>query len=162
MTDCPCCSGKTYDECCGPIISGKSEAATPEALMRSRYSAYVQDEMGHLRASMHPDTQEEFDEKGAHKWATSAQWQKLEIVNTKDESGELGFVEFIAGYEQDGEPHRHHELAQFDKVGGRWYYTDGKVMGPATFVRPAPKVGRNELCPCGSGKKHKKCCLGKD
>lgn len=25
-----------------------------------------------------------------------------------------------------------------------------------------PTVGRNELCPCGSGKKYKKCCLGKD
>lgn len=28
-----------------------------------------------------------------------------------------------------------------------------------TFVRGAPKVGRNDPCPCGSGKKHKKCCL---
>jgi preprotein translocase subunit SecA len=29
-----------------------------------------------------------------------------------------------------------------------------------TFVRTSPKVGRNDPCPCGSGKKHKKCCLG--
>ena len=28
------------------------------------------------------------------------------------------------------------------------------------FRRDAPKVGRNDPCPCGSGKKHKKCCLG--
>jgi uncharacterized protein len=27
------------------------------------------------------------------------------------------------------------------------------------YVRTAPKVGRNDPCPCGSGKKHKKCCL---
>ncbi|MDB5220756.1 MAG: YecA family protein [Myxococcaceae bacterium] len=26
-------------------------------------------------------------------------------------------------------------------------------------VNTTPKVGRNEPCPCGSGKKHKKCCL---
>ena len=30
-----------------------------------------------------------------------------------------------------------------------------------TMVRDAPKIGRNESCPCGSGKKYKKCC-GKD
>lgn len=29
------------------------------------------------------------------------------------------------------------------------------------YVRPEPKVGRNDPCPCGSGKKYKKCCLGK-
>jgi uncharacterized protein len=29
---------------------------------------------------------------------------------------------------------------------------------PETYVRPEPKVGRNEPCPCGSGKKYKKCC----
>jgi len=32
-------------------------------------------------------------------------------------------------------------------------------QGAATFKRETPKVGRNELCPCGSGKKYKKCCL---
>ena len=30
---------------------------------------------------------------------------------------------------------------------------------PETYVRPEPKVGRNDPCPCGSGKKYKKCCL---
>ncbi|MEZ4653931.1 MAG: SEC-C metal-binding domain-containing protein [Candidatus Eisenbacteria bacterium] len=28
---------------------------------------------------------------------------------------------------------------------------------PQTFVRDQPKVGRNDPCPCGSGKKFKKC-----
>ena len=32
----------------------------------------------------------------------------------------------------------------------------------ATYVRQAPKVGRNDPCPCGSGKKYKKCCLGRE
>jgi uncharacterized protein YecA (UPF0149 family) len=32
--------------------------------------------------------------------------------------------------------------------------------GPATPIRrESAKVGRNDPCPCGSGKKHKKCCL---
>jgi len=32
--------------------------------------------------------------------------------------------------------------------------------GPGTLERTAPKVGRNDPCPCGSGKKFKKCCGG--
>ena len=28
-----------------------------------------------------------------------------------------------------------------------------------SHVRQAPKVGRNDPCPCGSGRKYKKCCL---
>jgi uncharacterized protein YecA (UPF0149 family) len=34
----------------------------------------------------------------------------------------------------------------------------GKIV---PFKRVAPKVGRNDPCPCGSGKKYKKCCLNK-
>jgi uncharacterized protein len=32
-------------------------------------------------------------------------------------------------------------------------------VGDGPYVRTAPKVGRNDPCPCGSGKKHKTCCL---
>ena len=38
---CPCGSGRTFDECCGPFLSGAAAALTPEALMRSRYTAYA-------------------------------------------------------------------------------------------------------------------------
>jgi preprotein translocase subunit SecA len=34
----------------------------------------------------------------------------------------------------------------------------GEAAKPKTIVREAPKVGRNDPCPCGSGKKYKKCC----
>jgi hypothetical protein len=33
---------------------------------------------------------------------------------------------------------------------------------PAPHVRAGPKIGRNDPCPCGSGKKYKKCCLLKE
>ena len=33
---------------------------------------------------------------------------------------------------------------------------------PETFRREQPKVGRNDPCPCGSGKKYKNCCMKKD
>jgi hypothetical protein len=32
---------------------------------------------------------------------------------------------------------------------------------PSAGIRRGPKTGRNDPCPCGSGKKYKKCCLGK-
>ncbi len=38
-----------------------------------------------------------------------------------------------------------------------------RPIEPPPEVAPTPplKVGRNDLCPCGSGRKFKKCCLGK-
>ena len=33
---------------------------------------------------------------------------------------------------------------------------------PETFRREQPKIGRNDPCPCGSGKKYKNCCMNKD
>ncbi len=36
---------------------------------------------------------------------------------------------------------------------------DDAAYEPVPFVRESPKVGRNDPCPCGSGKKYKKCCM---
>jgi uncharacterized protein len=38
------------------------------------------------------------------------------------------------------------------------YWQPLRKSSVATFKREAPKVGRNDDCPCGSGKKFKKCC----
>jgi hypothetical protein len=35
---------------------------------------------------------------------------------------------------------------------------EGAPIIPVTFQRETPKVGPNDPCPCGSGKKYKKCC----
>ena len=70
-----------------------------------------------------------------------------------------GEVDFIANYSIQGIPQKHRELAKFAKeADNNWYYLDGEVEGHVTFKRETPKVGRNEPCPCGSGKKFKKCC----
>ena len=39
--------------------------------------------------------------------------------------------------------------------------SESRQYKESLVMRTAPKVGRNDPCPCGSGKKHKKCCLGK-
>ena len=50
------------------------------------------------------------------------------------------------------------ERAEFEKLDGEWRFIDGHIFGPAPVKREEPKIGRNDPCPCGSGKKFKKCC----
>ncbi len=68
-------------------------------------------------------------------------------------------VEFRAGYQASGGTVVHHEVARFEKEDGAWYYLDGDMVSPQP-VR-VEKIGRNAPCPCGSGKKYKKCCYVK-
>ncbi|MEN6477504.1 MAG: YchJ family metal-binding protein, partial [Rectinema sp.] len=68
-----------------------------------------------------------------------------------------GTVDFTADYIMDGLRDKHRESAHFAKKDGRWLYEEGEVK-TQTVVRAEPKVGRNDPCPCGSGKKYKKCC----
>jgi SEC-C motif-containing protein len=159
---CPCGLEASTEECCGAIISGQREAETAEALMRSRYTAYVLGEIDHIMNTHHPDADEEADRKTTEQWSKQGKWLGLEIVETKEggKDDDAGEVEFIARYEIKGHAFHHHERAQFRRVKGAWRYWDGTMVKPQP-VRVGPKVGRNEPCPCGSGKKYKKCCLGK-
>jgi len=156
---CPCGLGPSYDECCGRYISGKELAPTPEALMRSRYSAYVEGEIDWVVESHDPETRHEVDEKGAREWSGAADWDGLTVHETSGGEGdEDGMVEFSARYELQGRLVSHRERAVFKKRKGRWYYHDGEMVKAKPVVRESPKVGRNDPCPCGSGKKFKKCC----
>ncbi len=67
-------------------------------------------------------------------------------------------VEFIATFKEKGVTRRHHERSSFLREGDNWYFVDGDMVLPQTQVNEGPKVGRNEPCSCGSGKKFKKCC----
>ena len=116
--NCPCKSGKTFGECCGPIIDGTVKAETAEALMRARYSSYVSGDIEFLVSS----------------------------ATAKGRSA------------ANGEFCDHHEVSQLVREGGCWKFNDGELVGETPIVREEPKVGRNDLCPCGSGKKYKKCC----
>lgn len=157
---CPCKSGKTYGECCGPIISGAAKAETAEALMRARYSSYVTGDVDFLKTSATKAVQAEFDAETSKNWSRAAEWHGLEIIRTeggrKDDT--TGTVEFRALYTANGEFCNHHELAQFVKEADGWKFSDGDFVGEKPIVREEPKVGRNDPCPCGSGEKYKKCC----
>ena len=158
MEQCPCGTGLAYTDCCEPVIKGERPAETAEALMRSRYSAYVKVETDYIFETTHPKHREGYDHAGTKEWAESAQWQGLEIIDVKDggSADSTGEVEFIARFSEKGEPRVHHELGMFRKDKGACFFTDGKAVSrkPVTST----KIGRNEPCDCGSGLKYKKCC----
>jgi SEC-C motif-containing protein len=155
--DCPC-GGKSFETCCAPFIKGEQSPKTAEELMRSRYTAYTQAEVEYIKNTTIPKDQKEFDLKAAESWAKESQWLGFELLAKEagEASDDKGSIEFIARYKADGKIENHHELATFVKIKDVWFFEDGKVI--TQVVNKAPKVGRNEPCPCGSGKKYKKCC----
>jgi SEC-C motif-containing protein len=160
MSKCPCSSDLDYEQCCGPYLAGEGSPPTAEALLRSRYTAFTVDDMKYVRRTTHPRSPEEFDEEAAHNWSVSSYWVGLEIIDAEGggPDDDDARIEFAATYIQDEEEKVHHEHSHFKRENGRWYFVDGKYAGGQTYVRPEPKVGRNDPCPCGSGKKFKKCC----
>lgn len=129
--------------------------------MRARYTAHTTGDIAFITATLHPEALEGHDEDATRQWAEESQWLGLEIRGT-DGGGagdDEGHVEFVAQYrDKKGNLHSHHELSQFLKVDGEWRFRDATSPSQAQVRRETPKVGRNEPCPCGSGKKHKKCC----
>ena len=158
MPDCPCGSGSEFDDCCGLYLGGQP-APTAEALMRSRFTAFVKGNLDYVEETHASEVKDDFNRSAAESTANAVQWVSLEILDKTDggEGDETGTVEFTARFKQNGELMMHHELSNFRKEGGRWVYIDGK-MNPKGKPRTVDKVGRNDPCPCGSGKKFKKCC----
>ena len=162
MELCPCGSSLAYNDCCGPLHARERPALTAEQLMRSRYSAYVKADVDYITATTSPESRTALDHKATRNWAEKTRWLGLQIVSTSGggEGDTEGKVEFIASY-QDASLQRlkHHETGRFTRVDGAWYYEDGEFPPQEQVVREEPKVGRNAPCPCGSGKKFKKCCV---
>jgi len=157
---CACGSRNEYAECCEPYIKGDARPSTAEALMRSRYTAYVREQVAYILETVHPDKRDQHDAGSIGEWSRSSQWQGLEILSTADGGAQdsEGVVEFVARFRDKSGPRRHHEVARFRKLEDRWYFYDGAPPKVQTVVRESPKVGRNDPCPCGSGNKYKKCC----
>ncbi len=157
---CPCGSNIELTQCCEAYVFGKKSALTAEALMRSRYTSYEMQKVGYIIETHHPDSRDDVDWKTVQKWAEKAQWQELKIVEIIDgqENDDEGVVEFVAKFHLDGSDRRHHERSTFKKVEGKWYYVRGEEVKAKPIVSHK-KVGRNEPCVCGSGKKYKRCCM---
>ncbi len=158
MSKCPCGTGSEYAACCEPYLEGKAKPATAEKLMRSRYTAFTKADVDYIEHSTDQSQRKNFDRSGTLEWAKGSKWKGLEIVSTKDggENDTTGEVEFIANYSYNDVDQAHHERAEFKKRGSEWFFVDGKLVQEP--VRNENKIGRNDPCTCGSGKKYKKCC----
>jgi SEC-C motif-containing protein len=124
--------------------------------MRSRYTAYVRGDFDYLLKTWHPEERDKHVDFGAQE---GIRWQGLEIIDTEngDDTDTEGIVEFKVYFQRNELARVLHEKSRFIKEEDNWYYVDGDVL-PTEPARSL-KVGRNKPCPCGSGKKYKKCCL---
>ena len=146
---CPCGSKMQYSACCETYLEGASLPATPEALMRSRYCAYVKHNTRYLIDTWHPSCHAERFAADIEESYAATTWRGLTIINSEGTPSDVeGYVTFFARFTENQRESFIHERSRFLREEQRWYYIDG------TF----PPIGRNDQCPCGSGKKFKKCC----
>lgn len=136
----------------------QSKIKTARELMEARYKAYEKMDIDFLIETHYEETRGKLDIDATKKWAETAKWIGLEIISVEagEEEDSEGVVEFKATYEENGKKYVHHEKSKFVKKDGKWYYY-GWVPLLGTIVKDE-KIRRNDPCPCGSGKKYKKCC----
>ncbi len=151
MPSCHCGNSKPYTDCCQPIHNDHYKAQTPEQLMRARYSAHVVGLIDFVINTYHSSCNAE-NEREAIADSIKSDWQRLEVVSSQNGSNtNEGFVHFKAYFKQDDKEYCLEEKSRFLRENELWYYIDG------VFPQQS-KVGRNDPCICGSGKKYKKCC----
>lgn len=163
--NCLCGSEKDSNQCCKMFINGLSLPKTAEELMRSRYVAYVEQNVSYLKDTTAPEKRSQFNEEKVLQWSKS-EWLGLKVIESKDK-----IVEFMARYKSNGDTFSHHEVSKFRQIGDRWYYVNGDSHVHQDGVedhhhhhhkknttQSDQKIERNSPCPCGSGKKYKQCC----
>ncbi len=128
--NCYCDSSKPYVDCCQPLIEGEADAETPEALMRSRYTAFCLKNLEYVQETTDPQTRYKMDQASTKAWMDNSEFLKLEVLSASSE-GNKGTVEFKATFKMEGqEPEVHHEYSKFRRQGGIWYFRDGKNAAP--------------------------------
>jgi peptide deformylase len=129
-TECPCGSGKEYDDCCKLFHKG----AQPEnalALMKSRYSAYARNLPDYIVNTTHPASPEYTDNAFSWKreislFAQNHTFHKLVIHDFK-EKGSFATVTFTAFNSAGDEDYTYSETSYFEKCQGRWLYRNGRA-----------------------------------
>jgi SEC-C motif-containing protein len=167
QSPCPCGTQTSFEHCCAPRLNGTAAAHTAEQLMRSRYTAHVLGDIDYLVRTWHVVDPSEIDREAIRHWALSSDWRGLTVHHTVKGGPEdaEGWVEFTAAYVEkpaaDGSQlpatqtlKLHREKSYFIHKQGLWLYVEGESVEEERVQ----KLGRNSPCPCGSGKKFKRCC----
>ena len=126
---CPCGSGRKFKRCCLRLHQG-APAATPEALMRSRWSAYVVGDVDYIVATTDPEgplwrSDRDVWAEEIARFSSSTRFEKLEIREVSPVADDRGEVTFFAKLARDGEDVSFCERSRFVRRGGRWVYADG-------------------------------------
>ena len=124
-TLCDCGSYDDFEDCCGRYLAAGQTCATAEALMRSRYTAFVRGDEAYLLATWHPETR-----PSRVRLDDRQRWLGLQVRATEGggEDDLAGTVEFVARYKVDGRGTRLHEVSRFERLEDRWFYRDGQHL----------------------------------
>lgn len=154
---CLCGSGQLFETCCEPILDRRQPAATAEQLMRARFTAHVVRDFKFLHDSYRATAGKAFVPEPGE---PNIVWTKLVVhAHETGAAPDKAYVDFSAYGTEEGVEKVLHEKAEFLRVDGAWLYNREARLGPAPYKSAAPKIGRNDPCSCGSGKKYKHCCL---
>lgn len=148
---CYCGKVQSFEQCCAPIINGKKHAGNAEQLMRSRYAAYCVKNSEYIHNTYALSKRAENSIQEIKLFAELADFIKL-TVNHFSEQSDTAQVHFKAEYICDGYYCQLEETSNFIVEENQWRYLDGTIT-PQDEI----KLSRNDACPCGSGKKYKKC-----
>ena len=109
-----------FSACCGPYLDKNIPAPDAEALMRSRYSAFVFQRANYLLATWHSSTR-----PAALDFALGAKWLGLDVRSHRVLDADHAEVEFVARLREAGRATRLHERSRFVRESGHWFYVDG-------------------------------------
>lgn len=158
---CPAC-GTSYQQCCAPLHSGVATADTPEALMRSRYSAYALGLYDYIVATYVTAERVKLTVNDIATSSAQTTWIGLQVLNSKilpqsvNDAGQIyGEVEFKVFYSEAKSLYCLHERSTFIQEDTQWRYQNGVFLAQNGAI----KLNRNDPCCCGSSKKFKQCCL---
>lgn len=146
---CPC-GGRLYTECCLPLHLGQQKAKDAEQLMRSRYSAFVKQQINYIIDTTALEQQKYLVYGDLLSWSQETDWKSLDVIAydypiDKNHAS----VEFKAYYWVEGQTKAHHEKSFFVSHQSTWYFLDPTVEIAYTM---------KQVCICGSHKKFKHCC----
>ena len=122
---CPCDPTRPYASCCGRWHAGALHLQAPdaEALMRSRYSAFVLALGDYLRDTWHASRRP----AQPIAFEPGLRWLGLEVRRHLRQDEDHATVEFVARSKQGARAQRLHETSRFVREGGRWTYLDGEL-----------------------------------
>jgi len=149
---CPCCSGYEFEKCCDDYLNKNIHPEFAEQLMRSRFTAYALNNAPYIVRTYVQNEQPNLNVKDIEQWAKENKWIKLTVHQTNYTIQPV-IVEFSAFYINNNQLIEMREISNFVKEE-QWKYLNGEIIKHDVVL----SLSRNDICPCNSGKKYKKCC----